>query len=625
MWSTEIYKVGNLIQAKEEWLLFLNPELEKIFEKDCFKNFSFFIDEKSLINNGFQWGYYKISFNLQVFYRNKKIADTIMNVSSYSQLDKYLQYLPWDMLYQISSVIDVIAVIYQDFWVVVLPKNISFVWDKIRFLVDSINIKNIDVYSFKWKFLYSVNKKLGKDLEFIIKDKFLEYCENQEDKICLLTQDKIIDNIKKEKFCTDWILYYKYINNSTKDDKIVYAKKDGIQELPFSTIEFFHKTYEYLKEYNINKYQKIDIVYAKTLDYHYLELILRKDFLSLNGMNDNSEEVRTKYKQLEENLKILGWEVIESYFICDKTLKIGYIPELHLFMSWNIVKYLKKIDNTIYFDRRDQKIKKIERFGDFKVLKENIDSIKFSKIKNKKGEFNGFLSLSNSFNLTIYDKNLKETSKLDLKNVLWDIKEVQDIIIAKEKFDKLFWSNIFFIWKIWSDKWIFIDKENLSVKVVNIWLILNFSSANEDINLRKKLMKSLFSNELSTEENNIFNKPFNKRRIKTTFLEEEKKISKEQTQYLLQHVDCLVLLWIKWINTYYKYVDKKFPEECSMRKSYMLDFIWKNKNLMFSLDYDTNLMIKLTNIDVEEMKQRGLNTGKHYYLLQDNWKLNYFQ
>ena len=57
----------------------------------------------------------------------------------------------------------------------------------------------------------------------------------------------------------------------------------------------------------------------------------------------------------------------------------------------------------------------------------------------------------------------------------------------------------------------------------------------------------------------------------------------------------------------------------------MLDFIWKNKNLMFSLDYDTNLMIKLTNIDVEEMKQRALNTGKHYYLLQDNWKLNYFQ
>jgi hypothetical protein len=55
-------------------------------------------------------------------------------------------------------------------------------------------------------------------------------------------------------------------------------------------------------------------------------------------------------------------------------------------------------------------------------------------------------------------------------------------------------------------------------------------------------MKSLFSNELSTEENNIFNKPFNKRRIKTTIMEEETKVSKDQTQYKLKNIDCLVLL-----------------------------------------------------------------------------------
>ena len=67
------------------------------------------------------------------------------------------------------------------------------------------------------------------------------------------------------------------------------------------------------------------------------------------------------------------------------------------------------------------------------------------------------------------------------------------------------------------------------------------------------------------------------------------------------------------------------PEECNMRKSYMLNFLWNNKNLMFSLDYETNLMVKLTNIDVEEMKQRALNKGKYYFILQDNWKLNYFQ
>lgn len=616
MWSTEIYKVGNLIQAKEkEWLLFLNPELEKIFEKDCFKNFSFFIDEKNLINEGFEWGYYKTSFNLQIFYRNKKIADTIMNVSSYSQLDKYLL---WDMLYHISSVIDVIAVVYQDYWVLIIPKNISFVWDKLRFLVDSINIKNIDVYSFKWKFLYSVNKKLGKDLEFIVEDKFLEYCENQEDKICILTKDKIIDNIKKEKFCTDWILSYNYINNSTKNDKIVYARKDGIQELPFPTIEFFHKTYEFLKEYNIKKYQKIDIVYAKTLDYYYLELILRKDFFSLNGKSDYSEEVKTKYKQLEENLKILGWEVVESYFNCDKTLKIGYIPELHLFLSWNILKYLEKINNTIYLDTREQKIINIEKTGDFKVLKENVDSIKLTKIINKKDEFNGFLSISSEFNLSIYDKNSQEISKLDLKNVLWDIKEIQDIIISIKKFDKIFWSNILFVWKLWSDKWIFIDKENLSMKVIDIWPILNFSTVYENRNLHKKLEEWNF-NRLSKEENTIFNKTFSKRRIKTTYMEELK-----EGQHLLKNIDCLATFWIKWINSLYEFSNKKLLENFNIRILYMLNLFREQKNLFFSLCYEEKLMLELTTMKIEEMRQIGLNKW-NYFILQDNGKINYFK
>ena len=620
-----MYKIEKFIQSKEkEWLIFLNPRLSRIlYDKDYYKDFNFFVDKKSFLNMGFVWGYHKNSLNIQIFYKNEKIADSTIFIFSYTKLGNNLT--P-NIMYHITNAIGDSIVIYEDFWVVVLPKNISFIWNKSSGLIEETYIEDIDVYSSKWEFLYSVNKKLGKDLQFSVKDNVLNYVENEQDKICLLLKDRIIDNINDNKFCTDWILHYNYIINSTKDDKIVYVDKGEIQEFPFPTLKFLFKTYEYLSEYNENEYKKIDILYAKSLDYTYYDLVLRNSYLSFEVKDDNSEELQTKYKQLEENLKSLGWEVEKSYSDSkERTFKIGYIPEIHLFMSWNIVKYLKKIDNTIYFDRRDQKIKKIERFGDFEVLKENIDSIKFSKIKNKKGEFNGFLSISNSFNLTIYDKNLKEISKLDLRNVLWDIKEVQDIIIAKVKFDKLFWSNIFFVWKIWSEKWIFINKENLSVKVVNIWLILNFSSANEDINLRKKLMKGFFSNELSREEDKIFNKPFNKRRIKTTFIDEGKKVWKEQTQYILQHIDCLVLLWIKWINTYYKYKDKKFPEECSMRKSYMLDFIWKNKNLMFSLDYDTNLMIKLTNIDVEEMKQRALNTGKHYYLLQDNWKLNYFQ
>ena len=625
MWSTEMYKIEKFIQSKEkEWLIFLNPRLSRIlYNKDYYKDFNFFVDKKSFLNMGFVWGYHKNSLNMQIFYKNEKIADSTITVCSHIQLGNNLT--P-NIMYHLTDAVGNSVVVYQDFWVVLIPKNISFIWDKSSGLVKKTYIKDVDVYSFKWEFLYSVNKKLGKDLQFSVKDNVLNYVENEQDKICLLLKDRIIDNINDNKFCTDWILHYNYIINSTKDDKIVYVDKGEIQEFPFTTLKFLFKTYEYLSEYNENEYKKISILYAKSLDYTYYDLVLRNSYLSFEVKDDNSEELQTKYKQLEENLKSLGWEVEKSYSdLKERTFKIGYIPEINLFMSWNIVKYLKKIDNTIYFDRRDQKIKKIERFGDFEVLKENIDSIKLSKIKNKKDEFNGFLSISPNFNLTIYDKNLKETSKLDLKNVLWDIKEVQDIIIAKVKFDKLFWSNIFFVWKIWSEKWIFINKENLSVKVVNIWLILNFSSANENINLRKKLMKSLFSNELSTEENNIFNKPFNKRRIKTTLMEDEKRVWKDQIQYMLKNIDCLVLLWIKWINTYYKYVDKKFPEECSMRKSYMLDFIWKNKNLMFSLDYDTNLMVKLTNIDVEEMKQRALNTGKHYYLLQDNWKLNYFQ
>lgn len=625
MWSTEMYKIEKFIQSKEkEWLIFLNPRLSRIlYNKDYYKDFNFFVDKKSFLNMGFVWGYHKNSLNMQIFYKNEKIADSTITVCSHIQLGNNLT--P-NIMYHLTDAVGNSVVVYQDFWVVLIPKNISFIWNKYSGLIEETYIEDIDIYSSKWEFLYSVNKKLGKDLQFSVKDNVLNYVENEQDKICLLLKDRIIDNINDNKFCTDWILHYNYIINSTKDDKIVYVDKGEIQELPFPTLKFLFKTYEYLSEYNENEYKKIDFLYAKSLDYTYYDLVLRNSYLSFEVKDDNSEELQTKYKQLEENLKSLGWEVEKSYSDSkERTFKIGYIPEIHLFMSWNIVKYLKKIDNTIYFDRRDQKIKKIERFGDFEVLKENIDSIKLSKIKNKKGEFNGFLSISNSFNLTIYDKNLKEISKLDLRNVLWDIKEVQDIIIAKEKFDKLFWSNIFFVWKIWSEKWIFINKENLSVKVVNIWLILNFSSANENINLRKKLMKSLFSNELSTEENNIFNKPFNKRRIKTTLMEDEKRVWKDQIQYMLKNIDCLVLLWIKWINTYYKYVDKKLPEECSMRKSYMLDFIWKNKNLLFSLDYDTTLMIKLTNIDVEEMKQRALNTGKYYYLLQDNWKLNYFQ
>jgi len=72
----------------------------------------------------------------------------------------------------------------------------------------------------------------------------------------------------------------------------------------------------------------------------------------------------------------------------------------------------------MYLDTREHKIINIEKSGEFKVLKENIDSIELTKITNKKDEFNGFLSISSEFNLTVYDKNVKETSRLDLKNVL---------------------------------------------------------------------------------------------------------------------------------------------------------------------------------------------------------------
>ena len=256
MWSTEIYKVGNLIQAKEkEWLLFLNPRLDKIFDKDCFLNFNFFVDTKSFINIGFEWYYYKGFLDLQIFYKDKKIVDSTINILSNTELSNSLT---WNMLYHISSVIDNIVVVYQDFWVIILPKKISFVLDdKWGDLVKLTNIENIDVYSFKWGFLYSVDKKLDKDLKFTVKEDFLEYWENERDKVCLLLKDKIIDNIDTEKFYKDriLILHYNDISNSTKDDKIVYAKNE-IQELSFPIISNFQKTYKVLKEYNINEYKK---------------------------------------------------------------------------------------------------------------------------------------------------------------------------------------------------------------------------------------------------------------------------------------------------------------------------------------------------------------------------------
>ena len=617
MWSTEIYKVGNLIQAKEkEWLLFLNPRLDKFFDKDYYKDFNFFLDKNSFLNMGVTNSYHKNSLNIQIFYKNEKIVDSTIFIFSYTKLGNNLT--P-NIMYHITNAIGNSVVVYEDFWVVVLPKNISFIWNKYSGLIEETYIEDIDVYSSKWEFLYSVNKKLGKDLQFNVKGNVLDYVENEQDKICLLLKDRIIDNVNKRKYCTDWILHYNYIINSTKDDKIVYVDKGEIQEFPFTTLKFLFKTYEYLAEYNENEYKKIDILYAKSLDYTYFDLVLRNSYLSFEVKDDNSEELKIKYKQLEENLKSLGWEVEKSYSDSkERTFKIGYIPEIHLFMSWNIVKYLKKIDNKIYFDRRDQKIKKIERFGDFEVLKENIDSIKLSKIKNKKDEFNGFLSISPNFNLTIYDKNLKETSKLDLKNVLWDIKEVQDIIISIKKFDKIFWSNILFVWKLWSDKWIFIDKENLSMKVIDIWPILNFSTVYENRNLHKKLEEWNF-NRLSKEENTIFNKTFSKRRIKTTYMEELK-----EGQHLLKNIDCLATFWIKWINSLYEFSNKKLLENFNIRILYMLNLFRVQKNLFFSLCYEEKLMLELTTMKIEEMRQIGLNKW-NYYILQDNGKINYFK
>jgi hypothetical protein len=147
-------------------------------------------------------------------------------------------------------------------------------------------------------------------LKFTVKEDFLEYWEDERDKVCLLLKDKIIDNIDTENFYKDriLILHYNDISNSTKDDKIVYAKNE-IQELSFPIISNFQKTYKVLKEYNINEYKKIDLLYTKTLDYQYFELVLRNQFLSFV----NSEEAKIKCKQLEENLNILGWEVEALY------------------------------------------------------------------------------------------------------------------------------------------------------------------------------------------------------------------------------------------------------------------------------------------------------------------------
>lgn len=615
MWATEIYKIEHFIKSKEKgWLLFLNPRLDKIFDKDCFLNFNFFVDTKSFINIGFEWYYYKGFLDLQIFYKDKKIVDSTINILSNTELSNSLT---WNMLYHISSVIDNIVVVYQDFWVIILPKKISFVLDdKWGDLVKLTNIENIDVYSFKWEFLYSVDKKLDKDLKFTVKEDFLEYWEDERDKVCLLLKDKIIDNIDTEKFYKDriLILHYNDISNSTKDDKIVYAKNE-IQELSFPIISNFQRTYKVLKEYNINEYKKIDLLYTKTLDYQYFELVLRNQFLSF----DNSEEAKIKCKQLEENLNILGWEVEALYSSWEKTLAIGYIPELTLFISWNTLKYLKNIHSTMYLDTREHKIINIEKSGEFKVLKENIDSIELTKITNKKDEFNGFLSISSEFNLTVYDKNVKETSRLDLKNVLWDIKEVKDIIISKTKFNKVFWSNILFVWKLWSDKWVFIDKEKLSIKVVNIWPILNFSTISEDRNLRNKLKEWNF-NRLSKEENTLFNKIFSKRRLKTNYTEEI-----ETGKYLLKNVDCLATFWIKWINSLYEFSNKKLPEDCDIRTSYMLNLLREQKNLFFSLCYEEKLTLESVSMSIEEVWQMTLQKWKSYYIVQDNWKINYFQ
>ena len=159
------------------------------------------------------------------------------------------------------------------------------------------------------------------------------------------------------------------------------------------------------------------------------------------------------------------------------------------------------------------------------------------------------------------------------------------------------------------------------MKVVDIWPILNFSTVSENRNLQKKL-EEWNLNKLSKEENTIFNKIFSKRRINTTYMEEL-----EEGQHLVKNIDWLAIFWIKWINTYYKYVDKKLPEECSMRKSYMLSLFEEQRNLIFSLYYQERLMLALANmsINIKEMKQIALNKWKHYYILQDNWKLNYFQ
>ena len=341
MWSTEMYKIEKFIQPKEkEWLIFLNPRLDKFFDKDYYKDFNFFLDKNSFLNMGVANSYHKNSLNIQIFYKNEKIVDSTILIFSYTKLGNNLT--P-NIMYHITNAIGNSVVIYEDFWVVVLPKNISFIWNKYSGLIEETYIEDIDVYSSKWEFLYSVNKKLGKDLQFSVKDKVLNYVENEQGKICLLLKDRIIDNVNKRKYCTDWILHYNYIINSTKDDKIVYVDKGEIQEFPFPTLKFLFKTYEYLSEYNENEYKKISILYAKSLDYTYFDLVLRNSYLSFEVKDDNSEELQTKYKQLEENLKSLGWEVEKSYSDSkERTFKIGYIPELHLFMSWNIVKYLKK-------------------------------------------------------------------------------------------------------------------------------------------------------------------------------------------------------------------------------------------------------------------------------------------